>query len=127
MTDATFLDALVDALDTARRATGGGGQAVPAALLWPDEAREWEPIAQLVGGRVRLLTLGDFDADQRRGPAYWLRCVIDGSIALDDPDDAAPLVYLPGYGKNQLRLLRRHRLRSSRSLSSSTAARCLPR
>ena len=26
MTDGTFLDALVDALDTARRATGGGGQ-----------------------------------------------------------------------------------------------------
>jgi hypothetical protein len=103
VTDGTFLDALVDALDTARRATGGGGQTRPAALLWPDEAREWEPISQPLTNRVRLLTLGDYDADQRRGPAYWLRCVIDGSIALDAIDDAAPVVYLPGYGKGQLR------------------------
>lgn len=103
MTDGTFLDALVDALDTARRTTGGGGQAAPAALVWPDQACEWEPIAQLVGGRVRVLTLGDFDANQRRGPAYWLRCVIDGSIELGDSDDAAPVVYLPRFGKSQLR------------------------
>ena len=103
MTDGTFLDALVGALDTARRATGGGGQTQPAALLWPDEAREWEAIAQLVGRRLRLLTLGDFDTDTLRGPAYWLRCVIDGSIALEDTDDAASVVYLPGYGKSQLR------------------------
>lgn len=103
MADGTFLDALVDAIDTARRATGGGGQTGPAALLWPDEAREWAPIAQLVANRVRLLTLGDFDAEQRRGPAFWLRCVIDGSIVLDEPDDGPPVVYLPGYGKGQLR------------------------
>ena len=103
MTDPTFLDALVDAVETARGATGGGGQVGPAALLWPDEAREWESIAGLVGRRLRFLTLGNYDADQRRGPAYWLRCVIDGSISLDDPDDAAPVVYLPGYGKGQLR------------------------
>ena len=103
MSDGTVLDALIDALDTARRATGGGGQATPAALLWPDETCEWESIAPLVGGRVRLLTLGDFAADQRRGPAYWLRCVIDGSIELGDPDDVAPVVYLPRYGKSQLR------------------------
>ena len=103
MTDGTFLDAVVDAIDAARRATGGGGQARPAALLWSDEAREWGPIAQLVGDRIPLLTLGDFSADLRRGPAYWLRCVIDGSIAFDEPDDAPPVVYLPGYGKGQLR------------------------
>jgi hypothetical protein len=103
VTDGTFLDALIDAIDTARRATGGGSQAGPAALLWPDEAREWEPLAQLVGRRLRLLTLGDFDAEERRGPAYWLRCVIDGSILLDDPDDAPLVVYLPGYSKGQLR------------------------
>jgi hypothetical protein len=103
VTGGTFLDALIDALDTARRATGGGSQAGPAALLWPDEAREWEPLAQLVGRRLRLLTLGAFDAQERRGPAYWLRCVIDGSILLDDPDDAPLVVYLPGYSKGHLR------------------------
>jgi hypothetical protein len=103
VTEETFLDALVNAIDTARRATGSGGQAVPAALLWPDEGREWESIAQLVGGRLSLLTLASFDAHQRRGPAYWLRCVIDGSIVLGDADDAPPVVYLPGYGKGQLR------------------------
>jgi hypothetical protein len=103
VTEGTFLDALVDAIDSARRATGGGGQATPAALLWPDEGREWESIAQLVRSRLPLLTLGGFDADQHSGPAYWLRCIIDGAIVLDDADDAPPVVYLPGYGKGQLR------------------------
>lgn len=103
MTDGTFLDALVDALDVARRATSGGGQAGPAALLWPDELRDWEPIAGLVANRMPVLTLGSYNLNERRGPAYWLRCVVDGSIRISEPDDAASVVYLPGYGKGHLR------------------------
>jgi hypothetical protein len=103
VTDGTFLDALVSALDTARRATGGGGQARAAALLWPDESRDWEPIAELVATRLPLMTLGRYNGDGRRGPAYWIRCVVDGSIPLEGFDDEAPVIYLPGYGKTQLR------------------------
>lgn len=104
MSDATFLDALVDALDTARRATGGGGYAPPAALLWPDEQRDWEPLVPVVAGRLPVLTLAEYDSD-RRGPSYWVRCVIDGSIAVDWLDAAAPIVYMPGYGRAHLRAI----------------------
>jgi hypothetical protein len=103
VTEQLFIDALVGALDSARRATGGAGYAPAAALLWPDESREWEPLAELVSGRLAVLTLGQYDAGRNRGPAYWLRCIVDGSIRVERLDDAAPVVYLPGYGKAQLR------------------------
>jgi hypothetical protein len=105
VSDRTFLDALVDALDTARRATGGGGFSPAAALLWPDESRDWEPLVELVARRLPVLTLGAWDVTRRSGPAYWLRCVIDRAIAAEGLDDAAPLIYLPGYGKAQLRAI----------------------
>jgi len=107
MTDRTFLDALVDALDTARRATGGGAEQPPAALLWPDEAREWGPLVEDVPARLPVLTLGEYDAALRRGPAYWLRCVIDRAISIDGMDDSAgvPVVYLLGVGRSQLRAI----------------------
>lgn len=103
MTDATFLDALVSALDTARRATGGGGQGPAAALLWTDESRDWEPLVASVASRLPVFTLGTYAADQTIGPAYWIRCVVDGSVQVEHLDDAAPIVYLPGYGKGHLR------------------------
>lgn len=104
MSSATFLDALVDALDTARRSTGGGGFRPAAALLWPDEGRDWEPLAPLIAGRIPFLTLGGYDGE-RRGPAYWLRCMVDRSIEIEGLDDAAPVIYLPGYGRSQLRAI----------------------
>jgi hypothetical protein len=103
VTDLTFLDALVDALDAARRSTGGGGQIPPAALLWPDESVDWEPLAVLVASRLPVLTLGEYDLASRRGPAFWLRCVVDGSVRVEGLDDAAPVIYLPRFGKAQLR------------------------
>jgi hypothetical protein len=103
VTDGTVLDALINALDTARRATGGGGQRPAAALLWTDESRDWEPLITSVASRLPVLTLGAFDADRAIGPAYWIRCVVDGSVQVEHLDEAAPIVYLPGYGKAQLR------------------------
>jgi hypothetical protein len=103
MSDRIFIDALADALDGVRRATAGGGLSVPAALIWPDEARDWEPLAQALSARLPVLTLGEFDGAARRGPAYWLRCVVDGSILVHGLGDGPPIVYMPGYGRGQLR------------------------
>lgn len=107
MRDRTFLDALIDALDAARTASGGGAERPPAALLWPDEAGEWGPLVGDIPARLPVLTLGDYDAALRRGPAYWLRCVIDGAISIDGLDDGAGVlvVYLPGVGRSQLRAI----------------------
>ena len=105
MSDRTFHDALAEALDGARRATAGGGLSVPAALIWPDEARDWEPLAEALSARLPVLTLGEFDGAARCGPAYWLRCVVDGSIPTHGPGDGPPVVYMPGYGRGQLRAI----------------------
>ena len=60
-------------------------------------------MAALVASRLPVLTLGEYDLDSRRGPAIWLRCVVDGSVPVEGLDDAAPVIYLPGFGKAQLR------------------------
>ena len=51
----------------------------------------------------RIVAHGEFDAVRRRGPAYWLRCVIASTIALDDAPEGTPVVYLPGVSRDDLR------------------------
>ena len=56
----------------------------PAAILWPDEKREWEALVP----RLRLalphfLVFGPYDAANRTGPAIWLRCVLAGKVPGD--------------------------------------------
>ena len=60
-----FLDAVASALERARQYNKDDHMA-PAAILWPDKERQWEP----------LLTLGSYAPDERTGPAYYLRCMI---------------------------------------------------
>ena len=38
--------------------------------------------------------LGDYDPDARRGPAYWVRCVVAGTVDIGLPE-GPPIVYLP--------------------------------
>src|SRR5690348_5064564 len=81
----TILDALVAAL-TAAGLYNKNDQAPPAALLWPDRERQWEPLLPLLRSRLPLLTFdhGRFDPAARTGPAYYLRCLIARTL-LDDP------------------------------------------
>lgn len=98
-------DALVAAL---RRAADyvKYDQAPPACVLWTDEKRQWEPLVpRLRAVMSELLTLGVYAPEMRTGPAIWLRCMI--ACTLPDigywPDDATPVLYLPGIGKQDLK------------------------
>lgn len=73
----------------------------PVVLLWPDKERQFETVVE---GLVDLpiLTLGPHEDGTKRGPAYWLRCAIAGTVDLDLPD-GPPIVYLPGVGREDLR------------------------
>ena len=54
-------------------------QAAPACILWPDRDRQWEPVMPVLQAELpELLILGDYEPENRRGPAIWLRCVITG-------------------------------------------------
>ena len=76
----------------------------PAAVLWTDREAEWEPIIPHLRRLMpQLLTLGQYEPEERCGPAIWLRCVIGGALNTPDiPAGTTPIVYLPGVGREQL-------------------------
>lgn len=81
-------------------------QAPPVAVLWPDKERQWLPLLPLLRARLPLLTLGDYVPAERSGPAFWLRCMIARSLPEERlPDDATPIIYLPGYSRQELRAI----------------------
>src|SRR4051812_16460803 len=99
----TFLAALGATLRRAGR-YNKQDQAPPAAVLWPDAEGQWALLVPLLRDQLPLFTLGDYAPDERTGPAYWLRCVIAGTL----PDAAplaedTPIIYLPGVSKQALR------------------------
>ncbi len=101
----TMRDALVAAL---RRAADyvKYDQAPPACVLWTDEKCQWEPLVpRLRAAMPELLTLGSYAPEARTGPAIWLRCMIARTLPDTEywPDDATPVLYLPGIGKQDLK------------------------
>ena len=103
MTDnvfSTLIAALQKAADFNRDDT-----VAPACILWPDEKREWAKlIPRLRGMLPQFLTLGNYDAEHRCGPAIWLRCVLAGKIdGVVLPTGVVPIIYLPGVSRATLR------------------------
>ena len=96
-----FLDAVSHALDRTLERPADN-EAEPVAILWPDESRQWEPLVLQLGESRPILTLGDYDAQSWTGPAYWLRCVIDGALP-GPPPTGVPVVYLPGFSRSDVR------------------------
>lgn len=99
----TVLDRLIESL-RARNAPLDG-QEQPAAILWTDPKSEWRPLTeQLLAHVEELLVLGEHRPELRTGPAIWLRCVVDGTLEEPKlPQERAPILYLPGVARQQLR------------------------
>ena len=76
----------------------------PVALLWPDETRQWEPVVARIAEQLPIVALGDFDPALNWGPAYWVRCVVAGTLAAG-LGDGVPVVYLPGVGRSSVRAI----------------------
>ncbi|HZJ48963.1 MAG TPA: BREX-1 system phosphatase PglZ type B, partial [Acidimicrobiia bacterium] len=74
----------------------------PVALLWPDGGSQWVTVVDRIRERLPFVSLGDYEPDARRGPAYWVRCVVMGTVDAGLPD-GLPIVYLPGIGRSELR------------------------
>src|SRR5437764_15002158 len=68
----------------------------PAAVLWPDEKREWEKLVpRLRSALPQFLVFGPYDPVERSGPAIWLRCVLGGQVAdVRSPAGTVPHIYL---------------------------------
>ena len=51
-----------------------------------------------------MLTLGAYAPSARIGPAIWLRCLLARALPEADwPDEAVPVIYLPGVSRQELR------------------------
>lgn len=80
-------------------------QVAPAAILWPDGDRQWEPVASRLQAEMpEMFILGPFDPEKRTGPAIWLRCVLARTLeGVSVPDGMTPILYLPGVSRQDLR------------------------
>jgi hypothetical protein len=101
----TIFDALISALVSAAKYNKDDAVA-PAAILWPDEGREWEKLVPTLRERLpQLLTLGAYETTARTGPAIWLRCVLVGKIpGIAIPEGVTPIIYLPGVSRATIRV-----------------------
>lgn len=77
----------------------------PVAILWTDHDAQWQPIIpRLRQLAPQLLTLGEYQPDQRMGPAIWLRTVVDRALPeIEMPEGAVPVLYLPNVSRQKLR------------------------
>jgi hypothetical protein len=105
----TLLEAVRASLAHATRYNPGDVVA-PVAVLWTDADGQWRPVVeQLRRLMPELLTLGQYDAETRTGPAIWLRCVIEPAVGADKFPDLAwpaatvPVIYMPGVSRQTLR------------------------
>ena len=103
MTD-TLLDHLASAIDAAQK-FNQNAEVEPVAIFWPDKQRQWESVIERLQSRRRVVRFGPHDPALGQGEAYWLRCVIADAVELDGRPGGIPVVYLPGYGKEDLRTL----------------------
>ena len=96
-----MLDRLVARLAAARD-HNANAHVAPAALLWPDEGRQWLSVVDRIASRLPIVSLGDYSPDRRSGPGYWIRCVVAGTVDAG-VHDGVPIVYLPGVSRTALR------------------------
>src|SRR3989442_10206139 len=68
-------------------------QAAPAAILWTDKDRQWEPLVpRLRAALPQFLILGRYAPDERTGPAIWIRCMIERALEEASwPESAIPI------------------------------------
>lgn len=93
MTANTLLEAVRESLLRAGR-YDPGTVVPPAAILWTDADGQWQPlVSQLRPLMPELLTLGDYNPEEKTGPAIWLRCIIERMLPeVELPDKAIPII-----------------------------------
>lgn len=87
-------------------AYNAGANSAPAAVLWADPDRAWEPVIRSLQEAVPILILGEYDPAIAQGPALWLRAVVASPGTADLPahlaerDERNPwVIYLPGISR----------------------------
>ena len=100
----TVVEALVYSLESAAR-FNPDDVVHPCVVLWTDHDIQWQLlIPQLRRQLPQLLTFGEYQPNQRTGPAIWLRSVVDRSLPdVEIAEGTTPIVYLPEVSRQELR------------------------
>ncbi len=103
-TKSTFIESLRDSLLSATHYNDGDSVA-PAVVLWTDADGEWMPlIPQLKTLMPELLILGEYNPEQKTGPAIWIRCMIERTLPENKlPENTVPIAYMPKISRQTLR------------------------
>lgn len=90
-------------------AFNAGVTSAPAAVLWADPDRAWEPVIRSLQEAVPILILGEYVPDAAQGPALWLRAVLASPesaglpLHLAERDERNPwVIYLPGISRGSV-------------------------
>lgn len=102
--EGAILEALVAALHT-KAQYNRNEQVAPAAILWPDKECQWESLLPVLREKLpALLTLGDYQSEDRTGPAIWMRCMLACTLGEANWEEGeVPILYLPGLSRQELR------------------------
>ena len=100
----TVTEALIRSLEDAVRYNPNDAVR-PCAILWTDQDAQWQPIIPRLRQLLpNLLTLGEYQPDQRTGPAIWLRSAVDRALPdIEWPEEKPPILYLPEVSRQELR------------------------
>jgi hypothetical protein len=100
----TVIEQLLRSLSEAARHNPSDVDA-PVAILWTDHEGQWLPVIPRLRQLVpQLLTLGEYQPEQRKGPAVWLRTVVDRALPeIEIPEGVVPILYLPDVSRQELR------------------------
>jgi len=74
-------------------------------VIFPDKSGEWEPIIARLRGRLPIITFGEYNPSTLTGSAIYIRNLVFHTIDSSLPKDQIPIIYLPGYSREQLRNL----------------------
>ncbi len=102
----TLAHRLRQVLREAGTAYNSNDQVAPAAVLWADGERQWEPVVQRLRTEVpHLFTLGAYDPSTRTGPAIYLKALIAGALPehYQPQPGVVPILYLPGIQRDDIK------------------------
>lgn len=99
-----FLDAFIRILSNSGQ-YNKDDQSAPVVVLWTDKERLWETLIPQVRQKVHLLTFDpvEFHPGEERGPAYYLRCLLAGTLPGHSTVSGTPVIYLPGVSRQEMR------------------------
>ena len=101
----TLTDKLIESVQAAAR-VNRSLMVAPAAILWTDADRLWEPaILKLTKQLPELFVLGAYTPGKRQGPSIWLKCAVAGTLDTPLPGGVIPILYLPGISRADLRAI----------------------